>query len=172
MKIQATLGQWQWQAEKALHALSAVVIVILMVLMGVDIFLRWVVGIWIPGKGNVAEQLMLVTVFAGLAYTQAMGGHIQAQLLVARLSPRAAAGAKSFSNLVNFVAFATIFWLGYNMTWELKREGLVIMGELDWPLWPFYLSIPVGSFLYCLRTVARLVEEVNLVRRSQLERRD
>lgn len=84
------------------NIISAIVIFIMMFYITADVLGRDIFSRPIPGTYEVSEMLMVLVVFLGLAYTQAMGGHIRTEVLLRFFPPRGRLIVEIISNLAFF----------------------------------------------------------------------
>jgi TRAP-type C4-dicarboxylate transport system permease small subunit len=121
----------------------------MMILTGVDVCLRYIFNQPIPGSFEITEFIMPILVTFGFAYCALEKGHVQVELLVSRLSKRGQALMNSVASLIFFGLFALITW----QSW-LRVKGMMHVGQmsivLDIPVYPFVLTIAVGSAALCL----------------------
>jgi C4-dicarboxylate transporter DctQ subunit len=84
-------------------------------------------------------------------------GHVRPDLVLRLLSPRYLRLVEIFNCLVAVVFCAALVWYG----WEIVDTSLLIdetsSTDLQFPMWIYYLALPVGSALMLLRYLMRLV---------------
>ena len=84
-------------------------------------------------------------------------GHVRPDLVLRLLSPRYLRIVEIFNCLVAVVFCAALVWYG----WEIVETSLLIdetsSTDLQFPMWIYYLALPVGSVLMLLRYLMRLV---------------
>ena len=83
-------------------------------------------------------------------------GHVRPDLVLRLLPPRYLRIAEIFNCLVAIVFCGALVWYG----WEIVDTSLLInetsSTDLQFPMWIYYLSLPVGSALMLVRYVMRL----------------
>jgi C4-dicarboxylate transporter DctQ subunit len=84
-------------------------------------------------------------------------GHVRPDLVLRLLPPRWLRVTEIFNCLVAIVFCASLVWYGY----EIVDTSLLIdetsSTDLQFPMWIYYLALPVGSALMLIRYVMRLV---------------
>jgi C4-dicarboxylate transporter, DctQ subunit len=84
-------------------------------------------------------------------------GHVRPDLVLRLLSPRWLRIVEIFNCLVAVVFCAALVWYG----WEIVDTSLLIdetsSTDLQFPMWIYYLALPVGSALMLMRYLMRLV---------------
>lgn len=150
--------------SSALNAVGVVVLCLLMFLTSADVFMRYLFNRPIKGAFELAELMMVVTVFFALAYTESKKKHIRVELLVDRLPQRSRAAIDAFTSLLSLGIISVIIWQG-----ALSSHESALSGEhsaiLQIPLFYFKALVPLGalvlninifiSVIHSLRTVAQ-----------------
>ena len=148
------------------HALSWAVMVTLaamMVFITVSVFMRYVLNSPIAGDLEVVEVMMMVVVLMGLAYTQAVEGHVAVRLLVDRFPPRLQAGIDIF----NFILATGIMLL---IVWQSSNQGIYSFqcwersDILSIPICLFRFLIPLGFLAWALEALLKVCSSVNKLR--------
>lgn len=84
-------------------------------------------------------------------------GHVRPDLVLRLLSPRWLRIMEIFNCLVAIVFCGALVWYG----WEIVDTSLLInetsSTDLQFPMWIYYLALPVGSALMLVRYIMRLV---------------
>jgi C4-dicarboxylate transporter DctQ subunit len=84
-------------------------------------------------------------------------GHVRPDLVLRLLSPRWLRIVEIFNCLVAIVFCGALIWYG----WEIVDTSLLInetsSTDLQFPMWIYYLALPVGSALMLVRYIMRLV---------------
>jgi TRAP-type mannitol/chloroaromatic compound transport system permease small subunit len=107
-------------------------------------------------------SLALYGIYVALlgAYTLVTGGHVNVDILYARLSTRAKAGVNLFSWLIFFLWCGALAWTG----WIRGLESLMI-GESEstafgCPIYPIKLSLAVGGSFLFLQGLAGYIRNI------------
>ena len=84
-------------------------------------------------------------------------GHVRPDLVLRLLSPRWLRIVEIFNCLVAIVFCGALVWYGWQIvdtSWMIDETSST---DLQFPMWLYYLALPVGSALMLLRYVLRLV---------------
>lgn len=141
------------------NIISAIVIFIMMFYITADVLGRDIFSRPIPGTYEVSEMLMVLVVFLGLAYTQAMGGHIRTEVLLRFFPPRGRLIVEIISNLAFFIVFGFLVWEGTKKQsspgvkrnfWQVSlmshatRQGGLSQSEPFWYVSSSHLILPIA----------------------------
>jgi C4-dicarboxylate transporter DctQ subunit len=84
-------------------------------------------------------------------------GHVRPDLVLRLLPPRVLRYVEIFNCLVAVVFCSALIWYG----WQIVDTSLLIdetsSTDLQFPMWIYYLALPVGSALMLVRYLMRLV---------------
>ncbi|HIY85088.1 MAG TPA: TRAP transporter small permease [Candidatus Yaniella excrementavium] len=143
---------------RMLAVLSAVAIVIMVIAIAVDVFVRNATGASLPGMIEIAETAMVTAVAFGLAWAGVNGEHVAVTLLTDRFSAK-------WAKITNIFVWALVVfytaWLSYaNVLNAIQstQAGEIRFGLVQWPMYPMRWVLTLG-FISLL-----LVALVNLYR--------
>lgn len=123
-----------WLSERVLAILAGTGLLIMMVLTFVDVIGRYGFNKSIFGAAEIIEFLMVVTIFAGLAFITATNDHITVTMFDGWID-RAIPGIRRWAVIVFSIACYAL------ITWELAKHGLDLWASgkrtavLDLPQW-------------------------------------
>jgi C4-dicarboxylate transporter DctQ subunit len=86
----------------------------------------------------------------GAAYGVRTGIHVGVDVLIRKLSDRKRRPVIIFGLLSGALFTGTIAVLGAIFVYRIGQTGQVA-ADLEWPMWPIFLCIPLGSGLMCYR---------------------
>jgi C4-dicarboxylate transporter DctQ subunit len=113
-------------------------------------------GIAPPWAGEATTYLIVWGVFVAAGSLVARNGHVRSDMLVVRLSRRGQLACEVATCLIAIACMAVFVAGGI----EIVRDGLAwderSPSELRFPLWLYYLAMPVGSALMLAYYAARL----------------
>lgn len=126
-------------------------------IIGYEVWMRFVMNNPIPWSIEVPEQLLLVVVYLGLAYTTRVEGHVSMDIITIRLTPRVRG---LLGAITSFVALgvnvfllcqvALIFRDAFVEKWDLGATVRILV-------WPFYGFAVLGAFLMAVEWIGRIV---------------
>jgi TRAP-type mannitol/chloroaromatic compound transport system permease small subunit len=107
-------------------------------------------------------SLSLYGIYVALlgAYVLVTGGHVNVDILYARLSPRTKAGVSLFSWLVFFLWCGALVWTGWIRGWESLLIGERESTAFGCPIYPVKLSLAVGGSFLFLQGLAGYIRNI------------
>lgn len=138
--------------------LASACLFIVMLLVGSDVFLRYVFGRPIPGTLEISELIPVILTYFGLGFTSISKRHIRTTFVLDRLdSP----SIKSFIEFMSSFLMALFLSL---LIWRTASEGLLSLqikeysqGLIPVPIYPVKVLIPVALFVSWLYYVWEIV---------------
>lgn len=133
-------------ASRALGVVAGAALLAMMLLTFVDVIGRYGFHRSIFGAAEIVEQLMMVTVFAGLAFITARNEHITVTLLDFVI-------ARHFDALQRWLSIAVSVGCTALITWQMFEHGLDLLSSgkrtavLDLPQWTQPMSAAVLSLV-------------------------
>ena len=109
---------------------------VMMLLIFIDVLLRYFLNRPLKGVFELVEFMMAIVVCLGMAYTGVQKGHVAVELVVSRFSPRVQALIDSFNYLVSTILFFLISWKSALQAKVLWAGGLT-SSILYVPVYPF-----------------------------------
>jgi C4-dicarboxylate transporter, DctQ subunit len=153
-KISAALQWWDWIEETLVGFLGLIALVI---------GLLQVIGRYFdPARAiSYAEEVIVYLIIWAIMIVSSQlvrrDGHVRPDLVLRLLPPRYLRLVEIFNCLVAVVFCGALVWYG----WQIVDTSLLIdemsSTDLQFPMWIYYLALPVGSALMLLRYLMRLV---------------
>jgi len=154
----------------ATAVLAGLCLVFQVVSITVDVSLRYFFGAPIKAVISLNEWSLLYIAFLAAGWLQRESGHVRVDIVLNLLGRRGSLVADLFGVALGIAACLVITWFGVKVTAEKLTSGVYDFFKLeDVPIWPVYLAIPVGTFLWLLQL---LREAVQIVRAHGRERAD
>ena len=100
--------------------------------------------------------LMVAAVFLGSPYTLRTRGHVNVDLLDTMLPPPLRKGVRLVVGLVGLAVCVYLAWVGWTLFHDAWESGDTSESMWAAPLWPLYLTMPVGLGLTALQYLAEL----------------
>lgn len=146
--------RWIDSIDLAVSVLARLAIVVMLVLISVQVFTRYVLNDPLQGVIGVTEQfLMPIMVFCGLSYVEMRDGHIRAAMLYDVYPPRLRTVVHAAICLVSAVFFGFVTYATASEAWVSYSHGYETSGDIAVPL-VWALAIPAGG---CALITIRLV---------------
>ncbi|WP_136067934.1 TRAP transporter small permease subunit [Modicisalibacter radicis] len=156
------IAKWLETLYRVFGYLAALCIFIMLVVIVVQIVLRWS-GMTLPGATNYAGYLMGASTFLAAAFTFHEGGHIRVGLLVERLGRFRLIGELWCLLIASGIA-GFITWHAFDAAYWSYQFGDVSSGQDAMALWIPQSLLALGStaftisiFDHFVRTLAALV---------------
>jgi len=143
------------KVENLLVNLAALFIFGLMIIGVVQIVIRLIWNLPIPGYIDYVEQSMAVIAFVGIGYAERLGAHIRMDYLMQSLVGRAQLAAEFIATLIawitiGFLTYAT--WFSFLRAWQLGDSTM----DIQLPVWPAKLAVVGSLALLWLRLLLSL----------------
>ncbi len=150
-----------FKLETLFALISGIAVFSLMILAVVSVGGRHIANQPLSGYVDWIEQAMPLIAFVGISYTQRLGGHIRMDILIGRLRGRLLWSAEFLTTLVMFMLMALLVWGTYShflRAFDFNAPNWSRDSSLDieLPLWPMKLIIPVAFSVLCLRLLLQL----------------
>lgn len=142
--------------SNVLSAIAMGLLFVMMVLGAADVIGRYFFNKPIIGTMETGQVLLALIVVFGWSYTHIAKAHINVELLVSRLRPRARAVANFITNFMALVLFSLIVWQAA-VTANMYHEAGRFIYTIEWPLAPFQLLVSLGALALCLVFILELV---------------
>jgi TRAP-type C4-dicarboxylate transport system permease small subunit len=136
------------------NAISSVCLFGSMILIGADVFCRYVFNAPISGTLEITEQVPVIATVCAFAYTASLKRHIKTTFFEDRLSNEGKHWMQCLSNLLMFAFLSILVWqtaIEFLKSYEIREysQGLIAI-----PRYPVKLLIPLGlgvGWLYYLK---------------------
>ena len=152
-------GMTQWLVDKS-FALAMVCLVLMVIPVTLDVVLRSITHVTIPGVIEMEEILMLMLVFLSLAGPQMSSGHIDVDLVFAHLPERVQRGLWVFHWSAALILIAMLTDEIFMGALE-KLEQHEFTPELYIPTAPFHFVATAGLAVLCLALLCSLCRAVS-----------
>lgn len=147
--------------ERWLALGAGLMILAVMVMSVAQILGRKLLDLPVPGYIDWMEQAVPLIAFLGILYCQRLGGHIRMDIVMRQLSGRALVAAEFFGVLLLLVlvqAIAYGAWLHFERSFDwnapaFSRDSTI---DLNLPIWPVKLMVPVMLWLFSIRLLLQL----------------
>ena len=144
---------------RAAATLAGLAILAIVALISFDVFMRYFFDRPQLFVDEVASFLQVLAIFAGLAYTFRVGGHVRVDLLTGRLPGPVRAWLRVMTLALGLVFLGIVIWTTTQSALTAYRYGRVSAVML-YPLWAPMLLIPAGLALMAVAILVALVRQV------------
>lgn len=143
--------------------LAGLCLVFQVVSICVDVSLRYFFGAPIKAVISLNEWSLLYIAFLAAGWLQRESGHVRIDIVLGFLGRRSSFVADIFGIALGVAVCMVLTWFGVKVTLEKYTTGVYDFFKLeDVPIWPVYLAIPIGAFLWLLQLLregAQVVRE-------------
>jgi TRAP-type C4-dicarboxylate transport system permease small subunit len=146
---------------RALAALAALLIVVLVVATSIDVILRNSGHGSLAGVQEYSEIILVSLAFLAMPFGQQRGQHISLVLVTNRLPVLVARWVRVFGQVATLVLMATLAVLSLQMLNESIRTDEVRYGLLQVPVWPARVAILIGFIFLMLETAFKVVDALS-----------
>ena len=144
------IDRWLSRLETSLGLLSALFILALMLMGVVQIAMRVIWNLPIPGYIDYVELMMVVIAFASIGYAERLGAHIRMDFLPNNVSgPRRVLLELVLDSIALFTVGILIYatWFSFLRAWQIGDSTM----DMHIPIWPSKLVLCVALGLLWLR---------------------
>jgi len=119
-----------------------------------------VFGSQISGLTNMAELLLAIAIYLGIAYTQQMKKHVSMELFVVNLKEK----HKRVLEIVNLIIAVIIIGIALICCWDYAIKAWQLKERMDgapfYPIYPAKIAVGVGFTALWIQVVADLLREI------------
>ncbi|MFH0960406.1 MAG: TRAP transporter small permease [Pseudomonadota bacterium] len=146
------IGEFHRKTEKVSWAMSLIgslSLGVIIIVITLSTGRRFFAGKDLFAAVNIAELLIVITTFFGLAWTQVKGLHVDCGVIFEHLPIKSRRVINVFVFIVNIFFAIILFWAGLETAIQAYGSGetAFVSGELL-TIWPFKWFVPVGVVLY------------------------
>ena len=142
--------------NRAMYWISAVAIVLSSLILTYEVVMRYFLKIATIWEIESAIYLGILATFMGAAYGLKDGAHINIDLVIRALSPRARRGLEIITSSLAVIFCVYVAYKGWELFWEALSKGW--RSESLWgpPLAIPYLFLPLGMTLLSLQFLIQI----------------
>lgn len=126
-----------------LNYISVVFLLLMVLFITTDVFLRYALNRPIEGSYEVIELMMIFAVAFGAAYTQRRKGHVTVDMLVSRFKEKSQAVNDTIIYFICLIFLVVLTWMAATRARAVWIAGDITIGKLAG-----VISLPVGPFNY------------------------
>jgi len=147
----------RWVDRHFEEIIMATCLMIIVIVMGIQIFMRYVIGSALSFPEELCRYLFIWLSFIGISYSVRCGNSLKIDILET-LFPKIKTYVNVFGNLV-FLAFVCIMiWKGSGDIGKMALRSQ-LSPALGIPMWWVYVSFLVGCCLTAIRIIQRFILE-------------
>lgn len=148
--------------ENKMIQASIVFLFIMMLLVNIDVFGRYLFNRPVTGNVELTEMIMVFIVYLGMAYTHREKGHVRVEVFVDKL-PKGI-----LSNINNYISlllslFINVMVMVYSFQQSITTyHDKAVSIYLSIAMWPLPLVVSLGSLILCIRIIIECKKEIIL----------
>ena len=134
-------------------------LIVLMLLITADVLLRATLNHPIKGSVELAELVMVMTIFLAMAYVQVQRRNIAVDILYDKFPAKVRAILDVIMTTLCLGISVLILWrsIEFQMYLQDSGRGTVV---LNIPLFPFQLMVVIGYFMLCLVFITHVADAI------------
>lgn len=140
--------------------ISGVSLFVLMLLVCLDTFLRYIFNNPISGVFEVSCILLMVVVFFPVSRLQAHKKHIVVSVVYSLLPAKTQKVISVVTSILAFAIFFAMTWKGGEFAWQAIQMKEYTPGIVEVPLWPGKMVVPLSAGFLCIRVVADIFRHI------------
>ncbi|MEL7564357.1 MAG: TRAP transporter small permease [Dehalobacterium sp.] len=159
-KIAASIKSFVYLVSRFLNYIAMGILMLMMLLIIADIFMRNVLNSPILGSFELVEYMMAVVIFFFFPNGQVRKGNISVDMFINKMPDR----VRSFFLSINYLICTVIFFLMSKKTMEETIESFTradLSATLSIPHWPFVLAATIGMFMLTLVLLIDFISYLN-----------
>jgi len=169
--MERTLDKTIGLAERIALGLSALGFFLIMIVIVVDVVLRYVFSAPLSWSYDIISMYLVALIFFfALSDTFRAGAHIGVDLFEAMRGNRFYSIAETIGFIIAIVFFALIFKEGLREGIEGFEAGDVVDGAIAWPTWPPYFICALGVGMLILRIMLAIFVRITALLRGEVYR--
>jgi len=142
---------------KVLLAVSAAVLAMMMLLTAMDVVMRYVFRMPIPGAFELAEYMMAFIIPFAIAYCAERNNHVSVELFFNKLPKNIQKALHSIISALTMAFAALMTWQNIEYIGETYSDHLT-SSVLLIPTYPFIVPVSIGLGIYTLIILLRLLQ--------------
>ncbi len=156
----STIGGYYFSATRALVAVAAFLVFVLMIYITADVAGRYLANSPMPATYEIGETFLVIIAFLTFAYVQARKSHMRLEVLSQYLGARGQAMLDIFAYLIGLFLFTLIIWQGWGWAWESWQLKDYMQGVFKIPYYPSKFALVVGAFFLWGQFVIDLIRRI------------
>jgi TRAP-type C4-dicarboxylate transport system permease small subunit len=157
-------GSGEGAVETACKLLSALALMVLLVVVGVDIVTRWGFNFSFEVSDEIGAYMLVAIAFLSLSASHSNGAFHRVDFVQARLSARGRLVSSIAFELVALAFCAILVWQYVALVRSSWRFGQRAPTFLETPLWMPRLLLVVGMAALCLALLRSLARDIGRLR--------
>lgn len=142
-----------------LAGVAAVILLVLLVAVCFATISRYTVNKPFAELIDLSSYALVFVAFLGAPWLMRKRGHVQIDLFISRVSPKAQKYWSAGANFAMVVIAIVLAYVAMSITINYLVNGRVMQDVMETPQWILLLPIPVGSFFLALQSLLNGIED-------------
>jgi len=138
--------------------LSGILLVCLILLILVEIFIRYFFDASTMIADEYSGYLYLASIFLGLAYTFLKDGHIRINIITSRLNKKKNKIIDIIAGVITLAILILIFYRTILFTYDSYSLEMLSEAVSETPLYLTQIVMPIGTLLFILATISFIIK--------------
>lgn len=138
-----------------LFLLSTLIFILISLTILTEVVLRTFFARPIIGTVEVTGYCLVYVTFLGSAWLLRKEGHVKMELVLSRLKPETQTLLNIITSILGAIICLVVTWYGTKVTWYSYQTNYLNISELEVPIFPIVLVVPVASFLLFIQFLRR-----------------
>ena len=143
----------------SLAQVAVVALIIMMVLITVEVFMRKFFGISTKIAHDFSAFLLVAVLFLGAAETLRAGKHLRVTVLYDRWNPKIRSVLYKAALMIAIIFVLSLLWVSTGLVVTSYGRGAMTEGLVRIPEFIPQLAIPIGLFFFVLQLAAQISRE-------------
>ena len=158
-KVYDVLHKGVWQTSKVVNYMATFFLVIMVLPVVVDVFLRWAFNSPLTVSYDFILLLMVCVVYFAVAHTAVLKGHIVIDVASSRMPKRVRSITEPIAHCITIAVCGLIAWQSVAQAMIVQRQGQGAGYAIQLvPLYPFLLIVFFGATLMGLVFLFHLID--------------
>ncbi|MFH0914127.1 MAG: TRAP transporter small permease [Chloroflexota bacterium] len=136
---------------------SGLLILSLIVVVTYEVWMRFVLQEPTGWAVEIPRLMFLNILFLGLAYATRTGGHVSLDVVTMRLSRRPNGLLMALTSFLALGVSSVLLWQTVSILVDSYTEQWRTATVVPVVEWPFYIFMPIGSFVMCLEWLGKTI---------------
>jgi TRAP-type C4-dicarboxylate transport system permease small subunit len=150
-----------------LGVLSGLMIFIITIIVVIDVALRALFNMPIPGATELSTLLLVALIYLGLAAVQSAKQNYRVEILIGVVSARKRQALDILTTFLSSIAIGLLAWFTMLEAWHSAAVQEMTFGAIVFPVWPARIIVALGLTLLTLQL---LIDTLRLCRGTQTDR--
>jgi TRAP-type C4-dicarboxylate transport system permease small subunit len=141
----------------ALVALSGAALICMVLMITLDVFLRFVFNAPLPASLEMSQLFEPHVVFLPMAFALATSSHVRVSLFTQHLRGRIRKAVEIFDFSIAMIFFGLFFYWGWQHFWASFKINEIMLASIKLYWWTGKLAMPLGLLLITIECLYQMV---------------